>query len=276
LTGDDEYVDGSFVANNPSMYALKEVVFLWKRPADCLVSIGTGFCDKTPPKVGDTKLNWAKHTVELVKETLEVHEKTTNTCNKHCIFYARHNPDLDVTFRTDAVTTNELQKLSDETLQYLIKSSEAIKNTCQRLIAALVYIDEIVEEKKHANNESAIKITLHSRQLPFRVSPLLGGPSWQISCLNLKGDFTAKIDYNANGTENPIAIVRLDHVKPEHLVGIDLVVGDKNHQICGGGCIALSPPYTSTGRLQNNTNSTTVQTASTITKLASFTMTQIK
>jgi predicted acylesterase/phospholipase RssA len=266
LVGDDEYIEGSIVANNPSMYALKEAVFVWKRAADCLVSVGTGFYEKTPAKIGDTKLIWAKRNVELVHETLETHDKTVKTCIKHGIFYARLNLETNMTYRTDDVTKQELEKLSNETLQYLVTSSDQVKSVCLRLLASLLYVAEIQEQSRDANNETSLKIAIHSRQLPFRIATLLGGPNWQLICIPLKGNFAWKVDYIANGTENPLAIIHLDHVKPDYQLGIDMGVGESTYQISGCGRITLTPPYVLSARGQNN-NLMASQSASTVSKL---------
>jgi predicted acylesterase/phospholipase RssA len=231
--GDDEYIDGSFVANNPSMHALQEATNLWKRPIECLISVGTGFCQKTP-KTGDARLTWLNRPIDLVSDTLNVVSQVALSCHQNNIFYGRLNPEIESSFPTDATSKTELQNLSLKTLQYLNENIDDLKIICKRLVASLLYVAEI---KKGAH--SAV-ISVCCRHRLFRVSTALDGPNWHLDCVTLKGSCVVDISYNS---QNPLAVIRIRNLTSETAVRIDVVFGGYGFTISGGQ-ILLKPKAT--------------------------------
>jgi hypothetical protein len=245
--GEDEYVDGSFVANNPSMHALQEAINLWKRPIDYLISIGTGFC-QTTPKIGDARLSWFNRQVDLVSESLNVVGQVALSCHQNDIYFDRLNPEIKLSFFVDAISKKELLNLSADTIQYLTKNTEQMQMVCRRLIASLLYVAEVKQE-----NEHSAQISICCRQPIFRVSSLLGGPNWRLRCSPLKGDFTVRIEYGSNQSQSPISTVYIDNITSEIILRIDIAFGNYGSLVgdvgegefpISGGRVFLSPMTT--------------------------------
>jgi predicted acylesterase/phospholipase RssA len=240
---EDEYIDGSFVANNPSYCALQEAKYIWKQTADYLISIGTGYCSMTP-KSSETKLSWMNRVVDLIKETTETEEKVAKNYESDTIYYARLNPELKSTINLDTVSRNELQTLLSGTNQFLKSNNAKLKSIGQRLVASLLYVCEIWQ----GNNEKSAEIVIHSRHLPFRVASSLGGPLWNLSCTVVKGNFTTKIDYTGSETKNPMAKICADCIENGDILEITLGIGEGKYLISGGR-ITFALPYSSKARV---------------------------
>jgi hypothetical protein len=245
--GEDEYISGSFVANNPSFHAMQEAAHIWKRPPDCLISIGTGFSQKTQRR-DDAKLHWAKHFVDIPNETSAAEVKTQTASEKYRTFYARINPEFENCFKIDTLSKSDLQTLFTVVATYLNDQSDYLKKVCQRLVASLLYVSEI---RSMDNDNSRVKIIIRCRQKTFRVSSFLGGPNWQLVCIPFVGQFTTNITYDPNRTQDPIAIITVQNITTTSAVGIDLVIGKESFPISGGGYINLSSPYSSSLRPLN-------------------------
>jgi hypothetical protein len=232
--GEDEYVDGSFVANNPSMHALQEAINLWKRPIDYLISIGTGFC-QTTSKTGDARLSWFNRQVDLVSETLNVVGQVALSCHQSHIFFERLSPEVHLSFLADAISTNELQNLSNSTLQYSNTETTKMKQICQRLIASLLYVSEVIPEGEH----EPTKVLIQCRVARFKVPPALGGPKWRLDSVPLKGDTTSAVAVLKNKDNGPFALVTVNQYSANCAVGIQIMLGEDAYPISGGACVDL-------------------------------------
>jgi hypothetical protein len=246
IVGEDEYIDGSFVANNPSMHALQEASNLWKRPIDYLVSVGTGFCQATEKK-GDARLNWLNRQVDLVYETTNVVSQVALTCHQNRIYFRRLNPEIEDSFITDVTSKNDLQTLSKRATDYLNQIMEDIKSLCQQMLASLLYVSEIIQETEHNAT-----ILIRCRHPIFRVSTLLGGPKWQLRWSALKGEVGVRIEYGSNPPETPIATVYVNDITTDSLILIELVLGT-NGFVVSGGCVPLRPGIRNTSSAPSNT-----------------------
>jgi hypothetical protein len=235
FVGEDEYIDGSFVANNPSMHALQEANNLWKRPIDCLISIGTGFC-QTTPKTNDARLSWSNRQVDLVYETMNVVSQVALSCHQNNVFYGRLSPEINTSFPVDATSKTDFHNLSKMTLDHLTKNIDELKTICQRLIASLLYVATVKKKSEH----SAV-ISIHCRNTIFRVSTLLGGPQWQLECVILKGDCVWNVTYSSNRSQNPIATILIEKIDPDTSIRIDIVIGSYGFVISGGYVTLKSP-----------------------------------
>jgi hypothetical protein len=117
------------------------------------------------------------------------------------------------------------------------------------LIASLLYVSEI---RSLESDNSRVKIVIRCRQKTFRVSKALGGPNWQLVCIPFVGQFTTNITYDPNRTQDPIAIVSVEHITTTSALGIDLVIGKESFPVSGGGYINLSSPHSSSLRPLNS------------------------
>jgi hypothetical protein len=209
------------------------------------MSIGTGFCQATP-KTDDAYLNWANRSVDIVSESIRILKQTSLNCSRNKIYYARINPEIPKTFPIDSTTKLDLQNLSDKTMKYLMNNSEKLKQLCQRLVASLLYVDDVKLE-----GEKTVKITINSRHLPFVVPSELGGPSWKLECIPLRGEFESHIEERADHSWNPLAIIRISNLEEKVSLKIEMVIENKRFTILGGRAhIQLQPPYLSVPRQQ--------------------------
>jgi hypothetical protein len=246
--GDDDYLSGLFVAANPSLHATQEAAHIWKRSAEYVISVGTGYCQKTPRK-DEIKLHWAKRDVELPIEVINSEVKSMHVCDKYRIYYARLNPDMDNAIKIDSTSQNDIQILFNAVATYLNNHSEDLKKVCQRLVAALLYVAEI---RSMESDKSKVRIVIRCRQPQFHVSVFLGGPNWQLSCLKFSGSFTTRIVYDPNRTQNPVAVIYVEQIGTGSSLGIDIVLGTERYPISGGGYITFSPVISTSLRPLNH------------------------
>lgn len=133
----NRWQDGAIVANNPTVFAIREAQLLWPdTKIDCLVSIG---CGSVPTKV--RKGGWLIwDTVPVLIESacsIERVEEALSTLLPIIpdIHYFRFNPvdercDMDLD-ETDPAGWLRLETATEE---YIHNNSEAFKNACERLI----------------------------------------------------------------------------------------------------------------------------------------------
>ncbi|KAL9236627.1 hypothetical protein vseg_011271 [Gypsophila vaccaria] len=135
--GVNRWQDGAIVANNPTIFAIREAQLLWPdTKVDCLVSIG---CGAVPPKV--RKGGWliwdivpvlieSACSVERVEEAL-----STLLPMLPDVQYFRFEPaddrcDMDLD-ETDPAGWLRLEAATEE---YIQKNSEAFKSACEKLM----------------------------------------------------------------------------------------------------------------------------------------------
>ncbi|KAK9681595.1 hypothetical protein RND81_10G013700 [Saponaria officinalis] len=133
----NRWQDGAIVANNPTIFAIREAQLLWPdTKVDCLVSIG---CGSVPPKI--RKGGWliwdivpvlieSAGSVERVEDAL-----STLLSMLPDTHYFRFNPvddrcDMDLD-ETDPAGWLRLETATEE---YIQKNSEAFKSVCEKLM----------------------------------------------------------------------------------------------------------------------------------------------
>jgi hypothetical protein len=240
--GEEEYLDGSVVANNPSVYALREAVSLWKKPIDFLVSIGTGFSTDSSNTRGDTRINWQHRTINLVTETENAVTQTALLCRQNNIKFFRLNPKFKVNIVTDLTTQADLSKLALKTDKYLQNKAQEMKAYCRQLVASLLYVAEInfPREKK----EEPVTIVIKSRVPNLIVSSALGG-TWRLECSTIKGDMKRSIIFDETKKQQIIARIFIFPLSPECLMRIEMLIVDEGYPISGGDCIKIVTSYNS-------------------------------
>jgi hypothetical protein len=236
--GHDEYIDGSFVSNNPGLFALKEASYLWDNYSiDYLISVGTGFGSWTKVSKSDEsdgKIVWEERVVDLIAQTIDTDKKLTEECKTKNIFYARLNPEINFTFHFDSTSSKDLETLYHYTTEYLAKANNLIKSVCRRLVSSLLYVAAIKQSKK---NNNQITVVIMSRVVPFNVSNDLGGPSWQLYCDVLSGKATTKVVLYPNNTQNPVAHIIVNSLLCT--LSILLKINGETFPISGGNNLQL-------------------------------------
>ncbi|KAI3972379.1 hypothetical protein MKW92_046154 [Papaver armeniacum] len=134
--------DGAIVANNPTIFALREAQLLWPdAKIDCLVSIG---CGSVPTKVRKGRwrhLDTGQVLIESACSTNRVEEEL-NTFLPLLpeIQYFRFEPvDERCDMELDETDPAIWLKLESATQEYIEENSEAFKNVCHRLLMNCPY-----------------------------------------------------------------------------------------------------------------------------------------
>ncbi|XP_078180654.1 phospholipase A I-like protein isoform X2 [Carex rostrata] len=136
---DDVYrwQDGAIVANNPTIFAIREAQLLWPDARiDCLVSIGCGSVPAKPRKGGWRYLDTGQVLIESACSVERV-EETLDTLMPMLpdIQYFRFNPvDERCGMELDETDPTNWQKLEAATEDYIQKNSRAFKNLCEILV----------------------------------------------------------------------------------------------------------------------------------------------
>jgi len=231
--GENEYFDGSLVANNPSVYALQEATSLWKRRIDTMVSIGTGFTAETSPKKGDGQIAWHQKTVNVVTETVTTVTQASLICRQNNVTFFRVSPNLQETIITDMTTKDDLMKLAKETEEYLEINAKEIKSLCRQLVASLLYVAEINFPMHNATEP--INILIKSRVSNFTIPRQLCG-TWRLDCSTLRGEMKRNIVME-DPKKQAIARIFIQPETAECLVSINAIIDDNAYPISGGDCV---------------------------------------
>ncbi|KAI3870576.1 hypothetical protein MKX03_022769 [Papaver bracteatum] len=119
----NRWQDGAIVANNPTIFALREAQLLWPdAKIDCLVSIG---CGSVPTKVRKGRwrhLDTGQVLIESACSTNRVDEELNTPVDERC--------DMELDETDPAIWL----KLESATQEYIEENSEAFKNVCDRLL----------------------------------------------------------------------------------------------------------------------------------------------
>ncbi|KAK9706439.1 hypothetical protein RND81_07G124600 [Saponaria officinalis] len=158
----NRWQDGAIVANNPTIFAIREAQLLWPdTKIDCLVSIGCGSVRTKVRKAGwliwDTVpvLIDSACSVERVEEAL-----STLLPMIPDVHYFRFNPvddrcDMDL----DETDPAGWLKLENATEEYIQNNSEAFKSVCERLMLPFQqedkWSDGIKSQSKSGNDEGS-------------------------------------------------------------------------------------------------------------------------
>ncbi|XP_038690686.1 phospholipase A I isoform X2 [Tripterygium wilfordii] len=133
----NRWQDGAIVANNPTIFAMREAQLLWPdTKVDCLVSIGCGSMPTKVRKGGWRYLDTGQVLIESACSVDRVEEAlSTLLAMLPDIHYFRFNPvdercDMELD-ETDPAIWLKLEAAVDE---YIQNNSPALKNACERLM----------------------------------------------------------------------------------------------------------------------------------------------
>ncbi|KAJ6363985.1 hypothetical protein OIU76_029011 [Salix suchowensis] len=147
----NRWQDGAIVANNPTIFAIREAQLLWPDTRiDCLVSIGCGSVPTKVRKGGWRYLDTGQVLIESACSVDRVEEALSTLLPMLPeIQYFRFNPvdercgmELD---ETDPAIWLKLEAAVDE---YVQNNSEALKNVCESLIFPYQHDDKFSEIMK--------------------------------------------------------------------------------------------------------------------------------
>nr|GLL23991.1 phospholipase A I-like isoform X2 [Ipomoea trifida] len=132
--------DGAIVANNPTVFAIREAQLLWPDARiDCLVSVGCGSVVTKVRKGGWRYLDTGQVLIESACSVDRVEEALSALLPMLPeMHYFRFNPvdercDMELD-ETDPAVWSKLEAATDE---YMQNTSTAFKNLCERLLACL-------------------------------------------------------------------------------------------------------------------------------------------
>lgn len=171
---DDVYrwQDGAIVANNPTVFAIREAQLLWPdAKIDCLVSIGCGSVPTKVRKGGWRYLDTGQVLIESACSTDRV-EEALNTLLPMLpeIQYFRFNPvDERCDMELDETDPTVWLKLEAATEEYIQNNSHVFKNVCERLL--LNQYDEKLLEHSRSQYKPNGK---HSNAVLNENGPFLG------------------------------------------------------------------------------------------------------
>ncbi|KAG8634374.1 hypothetical protein MANES_17G037100v8 [Manihot esculenta] len=172
----NRWQDGAIVANNPTIFAIREAQLLWPdTKIDCLVSIG---CGSVPTKVRKGGWRYLDTGQVLIESSCSVDrvEEALSTLIPLLpeIKYFRFNPvdercDMELD-ETDPTLWLKLEAAVDE---YIQANSEAFRDVCERLL--LQHDDKLSENLKDQQFQKAkvLYIGEHSPFLGWRRNVLL-------------------------------------------------------------------------------------------------------
>ncbi|GLT29375.1 hypothetical protein SLA2020_042470 [Shorea laevis] len=129
--------DGAIVANNPTIFAIREAQLLWPdTKIDCLVSIGCGSVPTKVRKGGWRYLDTGQVLIESACSVDRVEEALSTLLPMlPGIQYFRFNPvDERCDMELDETDPTIWLKLEAAFEEYIKDNSEALKNVCERLL----------------------------------------------------------------------------------------------------------------------------------------------
>ncbi|KAF8030163.1 hypothetical protein BT93_E2559 [Corymbia citriodora subsp. variegata] len=170
--------DGAIVANNPTVFAIREAQLLWPDTRiDCLVSIGCGSVPAKVRKGGWRYLDTGQVLIESACSVDRVEEALSTLLPMLPeMQYFRFNPvderygmELD---ETDPAVWLKLEAATDE---YIQNNSQAFKNACERLIMPFQLDEKWSDNLKpqHISKTKASDSEAHGPSLGWRRNVLL-------------------------------------------------------------------------------------------------------
>lgn len=143
--------DGAIVANNPTIFAIREAQLLWPdSKIDCLVSLGCGSVPTKIRKGGWRYLDTGQVLIESACSTDRVEEALDTLIPLlPDVHYYRFNPvgercDMELDETDPAIWL----KLESETEEYIQKNINDFKSVCDRLLARYQNDDKTFEQVK--------------------------------------------------------------------------------------------------------------------------------
>nr|DAD20537.1 TPA_asm: hypothetical protein HUJ06_022000 [Nelumbo nucifera] len=147
----NRWQDGAIVANNPTIFAIREAQLLWPDTRiDCLVSIGCGSVPTKPRKGGWRYLDTGQVLIESACSVERVEEEM-NTLLPMLpeIQYYRFNPvDERCGMELDETDPAVWLKLEAATEEYIQSNSQAFKSLCERLVLPYQNEEKLSEKFK--------------------------------------------------------------------------------------------------------------------------------
>ncbi|KAJ9169072.1 hypothetical protein P3X46_020540 [Hevea brasiliensis] len=144
--------DGAIVANNPTIFAIREAQLLWPdTKIDCLVSIGCGSVPTKVRKGGWRYLDTGQVLIESACSVDRVEEALSTLLPMLPeIQYFRFNPvDERCDMELDETDPAVWLKLEAAVEEYIQTNSEAFKNVCERLLMPYKHDDKLLEYLKN-------------------------------------------------------------------------------------------------------------------------------
>ncbi|XP_050233000.1 phospholipase A I isoform X2 [Mercurialis annua] len=148
----NRWQDGAIVANNPTVFAIREAQLLWPdTKIDCLVSIGCGSVPTKVRKGGWRYLDTGQVLIESACSVDRVEEALSTLLPMLPeIQYFRFNPvnercDMELDETDPAVWL----KLEGVVAEYIQTNSEAFKNVCDRLLLPYQHDDKFSENLRN-------------------------------------------------------------------------------------------------------------------------------
>ncbi|CAI0468244.1 unnamed protein product [Linum tenue] len=154
----NRWQDGAIVANNPTIFAIREAQLLWPDARiDCLVSVGCGSVPTKPRKGGWRYLDTGQVLIESACSVDRVEEALSTLLPMLPeIQYFRFNPvDERCDMELDETDPAVWLKLEASVEQYILESSEALKNICERLVLPLQSDDKFSDMKTQQHRPRA-------------------------------------------------------------------------------------------------------------------------
>lgn len=170
--------DGAIVANNPTVFAVREAQLLWPdTKIDCLVSLGSGSVPTKVRKGGWRYLDTGQVLIESACSVDRVEEALSTVLPLlPGIHYFRFNPvDERCDMELDETDPTVWMKLEGAFEQYIKDNSEAFKNVCERLLLPFTNDEKItLNMKSHDVSKSkALNADESSPSLGWRRNVLL-------------------------------------------------------------------------------------------------------
>ncbi|WCJ20245.1 Phospholipase A I [Euphorbia peplus] len=193
----NRWQDGAIVANNPTVFAIREAQLLWPdTKIDSLVSIGCGSVPTKVRKGGWRYLDTGQVLIESACSVDRVEEALSALLPMLPeIQYFRFNPvDERCDMELDETDPANWQKLEGAVEEYIDTNSEAFKNVCERLLLPFH------EDKLYENFKSQ---QFHKAKVPYadENSPSLG---WRRSVLLVEALYSldlGRVMYHARALE---------------------------------------------------------------------------
>ncbi|OAY70487.1 Phospholipase A I [Ananas comosus] len=147
----NRWQDGAIVANNPTIFAIREAQLLWPDTRiDCLVSVGCGSVPTKARKGGWRYLDTGQVliesacSVERVEEAMETFIPLLPEMQ-----YFRFNPvDERCGMELDETDPSNWLKLEAATEEYIQKNFQAFKNLCEQLVPRCQNDEKLMEKMK--------------------------------------------------------------------------------------------------------------------------------
>ncbi|KAJ4813221.1 Patatin [Rhynchospora pubera] len=192
----NRWQDGAIVANNPTIFAMREAQLLWPDARiECLVSIGCGSVPPKPRKGGWRYLDTGQVLIESACSVERV-EETLDTLMPMLpdIQYFRFNPvDERCGMELDETDPANWQKLEAATEDYIQKNSRAFKNLCEILVPRYQIEDKPPIENSKSQPLSKFKPS--SSAGLNEIGPTLG---WRRTVLLVEATYNAEAIKNSN------------------------------------------------------------------------------